>query len=99
VPYQIPAIMVVSERGTMGEFNSGQVLVARGAGLKASEWGRDEAHFETLIDRRFEQGGPVLLAVKINDKPGTMATTRDPPLVRNRFMKGLGTGRGGVLDQ
>jgi sulfopyruvate decarboxylase TPP-binding subunit len=29
VPYQIPAIMVVSERGTMGEFNIGQVLVAR----------------------------------------------------------------------
>ena len=29
VPYQIPAIIVVSERGTMGEFNSGQVLVGR----------------------------------------------------------------------
>src|SRR6266571_161277 len=29
VPYQIPAILVVSERGTMGEFNLGQVLVSR----------------------------------------------------------------------
>src|SRR6266852_8564439 len=29
VPYQIPAILVVWERGTMGEFNIGQVLVAR----------------------------------------------------------------------
>src|SRR5438132_7498753 len=29
VPYQIPAILVVSERGTMGEFNIGQALVAR----------------------------------------------------------------------
>jgi sulfopyruvate decarboxylase TPP-binding subunit len=29
VPYQIPAILVVSERGTMGEFNIGQVTVAR----------------------------------------------------------------------
>ena len=29
VPYQIPAILVISERGTLGEFNSGQVLVAR----------------------------------------------------------------------
>jgi sulfopyruvate decarboxylase alpha subunit len=29
VPYQIPAILVVSERGTIGEFNIGQVLVAR----------------------------------------------------------------------
>jgi len=29
VPYQITAIMVISERGTMGEFNVGQALVAR----------------------------------------------------------------------
>jgi sulfopyruvate decarboxylase alpha subunit len=29
VPFQIPAILVVSERGTIGEFNIGQVLVAR----------------------------------------------------------------------
>lgn len=29
VPFQIPAIMIVSERGTLGEFNIGQSLVAR----------------------------------------------------------------------
>jgi sulfopyruvate decarboxylase alpha subunit len=29
IPYQIPAVMVISERGTMGEFNIGQSLVAR----------------------------------------------------------------------
>ena len=29
LPYQIPAIMVISERGTLGEFNIGQSLVAR----------------------------------------------------------------------
>src|ERR1700685_4535260 len=29
MPYQIPAIMVISERGTLGEFNIGQALVAR----------------------------------------------------------------------
>jgi sulfopyruvate decarboxylase alpha subunit len=29
VPYQIPLIMIVSERGTLGEFNWGQALVAR----------------------------------------------------------------------
>ena len=28
-PFQIPALMMVSERGTMGEFNIGQQLVAR----------------------------------------------------------------------
>ncbi len=29
VPYQIPLLMVISERGTLGEFNVGQVLVCR----------------------------------------------------------------------
>jgi sulfopyruvate decarboxylase alpha subunit len=29
VPYQIPTLMIVSERGTLGEFNIGQQMVAR----------------------------------------------------------------------
>jgi sulfopyruvate decarboxylase alpha subunit len=29
VPYQIPALIMVSERGTLGEFNIGQALVCR----------------------------------------------------------------------
>ena len=29
VPSQIPAILIVSERGTLGEFNIGQVMVSR----------------------------------------------------------------------
>ena len=29
VPYQIPVLMMVSERGTLGEFNIGQTMVAR----------------------------------------------------------------------
>jgi len=29
VPYQVPAVMFVSERGTLGEFNLGQALVCR----------------------------------------------------------------------
>jgi thiamine pyrophosphate-dependent acetolactate synthase large subunit-like protein len=74
------------------------VAVARGAGLANSEWVRDAQHFEQLIDRRFDDGGPVLLAAKIDDKPGVAQTPRDPTLIRSRFMKGLGTGRGGALE-
>ena len=29
VPYQIPLLMIISERGTLGEFNLGQALVCR----------------------------------------------------------------------
>jgi thiamine pyrophosphate-dependent acetolactate synthase large subunit-like protein len=74
------------------------VAIARGAGLANSEWVRDAEHFERLIDRRFDDGGPLLLAVKIDDKPGVGHTPRDPALIRNRFMRGLGAGRGGALD-
>ena len=74
------------------------VAVARGAGIAHSEWVRDDAHFDTLIERRFDDGGPTLLAAKIDDAPGQGQTVRDPALIRSRFMKGLGTGRGGALD-
>ena len=74
------------------------VAVARGAGIASSEWVRDQAHFEKLLARRFDDGGPVLLAVKIDDQPGQGQTVRDPALIRSRFMKGLGTGRGGALE-
>ncbi len=74
------------------------VAVARGCGIAASHWVRDETHFEELTTRRFEEGGPVLLGVKIDDAPGTAQTPRDPMLIRSRFMQGLGTGRGGALD-
>ena len=78
--------------------NTDIVAVAKGVGLASSHWVRDEAHFDKLIDRRFDEGGPVLLGVKVDDKPGLGQTIRDPALIRSRFMKGLGTGRGGALD-
>ncbi len=78
--------------------NTDIVAVARGVGLANSHWVRDHNHFDEMIARRFDEGGPVLLAAKIDDKPGAGQTPRDPALIRNRFMKGLGTGRGGALD-
>jgi len=74
------------------------VAIARGCGITSSEWIRDDAHFDELIDRRFEHGGPFFWAAKIDDKPGAGAPPRDPALVRNRFMKGLGIARAGALD-
>jgi thiamine pyrophosphate-dependent acetolactate synthase large subunit-like protein len=74
------------------------VAVAKGAGIGNSHWVRDEGHFDALLERRFDDGGPVLLAVKIDDRSGAAQPPRDPPLVRNRFMKGLGVARAGALD-
>jgi thiamine pyrophosphate-dependent acetolactate synthase large subunit-like protein len=74
------------------------VAIARGAGIANSAWVRDEEHFAQLLDRRFDDGGPILLAVKIDDQPGKAQTPRDPALIRSRFMKGLGTGRSAGLE-
>ena len=74
------------------------VAIARGAGIADSHWVRDAAHFETLMSRRFDEGGPLLLAAKIDDQGGTAQTPRDPALIRQRFMRGLGTGRQSALD-
>src|SRR5260221_12558745 len=73
------------------------VAIARGAGITNSHWVRDEDHFEELVARRFDDGGPVLLSAKMDDKPGTAHTVRDPPLIRNRFIRGFGTGRASAL--
>ena len=40
----------------------------------------------------------MLLAAKIDDRPGVGQPPRDPALVRNRFMKGLGNAQAGMLD-
>jgi thiamine pyrophosphate-dependent acetolactate synthase large subunit-like protein len=74
------------------------VAIARGAGIGNSHWVRDDKHFEKLIARRFDEGGPVLLAAKIDDQGGTAQTPRDPVLIRQRFMRGVGTGRASALD-
>jgi thiamine pyrophosphate-dependent acetolactate synthase large subunit-like protein len=74
------------------------VAVAKGAGIANSQWIEDEDHFERLLDRRFEDGGPLLLAAKIDDKAGPIQTPRDPTAIRISFMKGMGTGKSGALD-
>jgi thiamine pyrophosphate-dependent acetolactate synthase large subunit-like protein len=74
------------------------VALARAAGFPRSEWIRDGAHFDALIERRFDEGGPLLLAAKIDDQSGKGRQARDPPLIRRRFMQGLGTSRTEAQD-
>ncbi|MCX7312540.1 MAG: thiamine pyrophosphate-dependent enzyme [Hyphomicrobiales bacterium] len=74
------------------------VAVAKAAGIPNAQWVRTEAHFDQLLSRRFADDGPLFLAAKIDDKPGPVQTPRDPALIRNRFMKGLGVGNAGALD-
>ena len=66
------------------------VAVAVGCGLANSAWAADEEDFERLVDQSMTAGGPTLIGVRIDDKPGIGATRRDPVQIRERFMLGLG---------
>jgi sulfopyruvate decarboxylase TPP-binding subunit len=71
VPYQIPAIIVVSERGTLGEFNIGQVTVSRtmrpmlDAIAVEHHTLSDEASMPFIVDKSIKQAfttqSPVIL--------------------------------------
>lgn len=65
------------------------VAVARGSGLANSAWAADEGEFDRLITRALE-GGPSLIAARIDSKPGVGTTDRDPVAIRANFMRGLG---------
>jgi thiamine pyrophosphate-dependent acetolactate synthase large subunit-like protein len=66
------------------------VAIATGCGLSNSSWAADEDDFERLVDQTLAADGPTLIAARIDDKPGTGTTKRDPVQIRERFMLGLG---------
>jgi thiamine pyrophosphate-dependent acetolactate synthase large subunit-like protein len=69
------------------------VAIARGAGIGKSAWAADEEDFDRLVDSALADGGPTFIAARIDDKPGVGTTDRDPPQIRDRFMRGLGVRR------
>lgn len=66
------------------------VAIAQASGLTNSTWAADEEDFERLIDQSLTASGPTLIGVRIDDKPGTGATKRDPVQLREHFMRGIG---------
>ena len=66
------------------------VAIAVASGLTHSSWAADEDDFERLIEESMSTAGPTLIGVRIDDKPGTGTTRRDPVQIRERFMQGIG---------
>ncbi|WOH48620.1 thiamine pyrophosphate-dependent enzyme [Bradyrhizobium sp. sBnM-33] len=66
------------------------VAIAVASGLANSSWAADEEDFERLVEKSMSTAGPTLIGVRIDDKPGTGTTRRDPVQIRERFMHGLG---------
>jgi thiamine pyrophosphate-dependent acetolactate synthase large subunit-like protein len=66
------------------------VAISRAAGIASSAWAADEADFDRLAASALKGEGPSLIAARIDGKPGTATTDRDPVQIRERFMRGLG---------
>lgn len=74
------------------------VAIARGSGIANSHWARDEPDFERLVDLAISQGGPMLIAAKTDKQKAGTTTHRDPALIRENFMRGLGVRTDAFLE-
>jgi thiamine pyrophosphate-dependent acetolactate synthase large subunit-like protein len=66
------------------------VAVARGAGIGRSAWAADPAEFERLVEQALREDGPALIAARVDQAPGAGRPERDPVVLKDRFMRGLG---------
>lgn len=66
------------------------VAIARGAGIAASAWVADEAAFLAAVARALHADGPHFIAARIDQRPGAARPERDPVVLKERFMRGLG---------
>ena len=81
---------ITGAQKTTTAFSADIVGIALGAGIKEARWAADEAMFESLVRRALLEDGPQLIAARIDDKPAVATTERDPSLIRDRFMRGIG---------
>ena len=51
---------------------------------------QDEADYENRIHEALTNAGPWLIAARTDNKSPDVETERDPALIRDRFMRGLG---------
>jgi thiamine pyrophosphate-dependent acetolactate synthase large subunit-like protein len=66
------------------------VAVARGAGIVHSAWAADEREFDRLVGEALADPGPRFIGARVNQEPGAARPERDPVLVKDRFMRGIG---------
>ena len=85
---------ITGSQPTPGAGSADLVVIARGAGIARSAWAADEADFDNLVAASLKEGGPTLIAARIDGKPAVAATQRDPVQIRERFMRGLGARTG-----
>jgi thiamine pyrophosphate-dependent acetolactate synthase large subunit-like protein len=81
---------ITGSQPTASAASADLVAIARGAGIARSAWAADEEDFARLFATALSEGGPSLIAARIDGKPAVGTTDRDPVQIRERFMRSLG---------
>jgi thiamine pyrophosphate-dependent acetolactate synthase large subunit-like protein len=81
---------ITGAQPTATAYGADLVAIARGAGIEKSAWAADEQDFEKLVETALAEDGPSFIGARIDDKPPAATTERDPALIRDRFMRGMG---------
>src|SRR5277367_4426148 len=84
------AYQITGGQRTLTEDGADIVAIAKGCGLSQSVWAADESAFEELIALSLKEDGPWLIGCRIDSEKPTDTTERDPPIIKDRFMRGLG---------
>lgn len=64
--------------------------IARASGIAHSAWAKDEADFEALVAASLKNGGPNLIAARIDKQPAAMKSESDQAKITRDFMRGMG---------
>jgi len=84
------AYQITGGQKTLTEEGADIVAIAKGCGLSQSVWAADESAFEELIAVSLKEDGPWLIGCRIDSEKPKDTTERDPPILKDRFMRGLG---------
>ena len=84
------AYQITGGQKTLTEEGADIVAIARGCGLRQSVWAADESAFEELIGATLKEDGPWLIGCRIDSEKPKDTTERDPPRIKDQFMRGLG---------
>jgi thiamine pyrophosphate-dependent acetolactate synthase large subunit-like protein len=82
---------ITGSQPTATAYGADLVAMAQGAGLSQCGWATDEDMFDQMTTRALNEDGPWLIAARIDGEPAVGATERDPVMITDRFMRGLGT--------
>jgi thiamine pyrophosphate-dependent acetolactate synthase large subunit-like protein len=84
------AHLIAGKQATPTAEHTDLVTVARGAGIANAEWAKAEEHFEQLVERALHDDGPHFIGVRVDQAPGQARPERDPVILKDRFMRGIG---------